>query len=487
MFAVESGALQLKYEGLVLPTQNDIQTILHVINVAQLPVQSINVANTFLNIQAFDGFCEWVRCHIVRLHLEELNLRSLGLPQRKSYFGLLEILADPQLGELGQLKYLDVSFWNFTQDVTQALTKLLHLPQLKSVEELSIMSCFAKGHDVLEYSVDSLFSACSNCLKTLDVSANCISVRNLNSLFGAKSSLKVIRMKNMVVVPFGDAQDTTAWDLSQLLILKFSETYDSIMSAIRQTATATIVRALISSFSRRVMRIKYVDLVIHEKVESSPAIPILSSSLDDSTSESMLTLFGVLLLRIQEYGKLQSLSLRFVLPIGYIMLPAIEHAQLYSSLGRLLSDGLLECEVLELCLGIPLTLRRFRTLVVSSHLPNVRILRLSILLKNAGQDDLTNLQESEMSFVDFFRTARKLRDVVLEWIVPIHSSSMLLPTEIFDELEKAWKSQSLKYSSSDQPNQPKVQYNTNLTKKRILAKVPDAQDMEKTTMYFSVA
>lgn len=458
-----------------------MQTILHVINTAQLPVQSISVANTFLNIQAFDGFCEWVRCPIVRLHLEALRLRCLGLPQRKSYFGLLEILADLQFGELGHLQYIDLSFWNFTQDMVQALTKLLQLPQLKSIEELSIVSCFTKGHDVLEYSVDSLFSACSNRLKTLDMSANCISVQNLGSLFGAKKSLEVLQMKNMVVVPFDDAQDTAAWDLSQLLILKFSETYDSIISAVDQTATNTIVRALISSFSRRLMRIKSVDLVVHEKVKSNPAMPIVSLPMDDSTTESTISLFGVLLLRIQEYGMLQLLSLRLVLPIGCMMPSAVECAQHYSSLGCLLSDGLLECEVLELELSIPLTLRRFRALVVASQLPNVQSLRISVRIENAGQDDLPNAQECEMSFVDFFRTARKLRDVVLEWIVPHHSSSTLLPSKIFDELEKAWKSHSL---LSDQP---KAQYNTNLTKKRILAQSPDAQDMEKTTMYFSVA
>lgn len=435
LFVVTDGALNLNLSQIGFHSSENLQDLLDVVAVADLPIASLDVTNNFFNAQSFQIFCKLLQLPNFVQNVQTLTLRCVALPQRSDFPTLLRILSSSENGELVQLRELDLSYNTFSEDSVLCLDSLF--TGLKRLEKLSLESCFTKAPDpevvevaVVKDLVRAALVTCCDQLKSLNFGSNWMSFPLLNSLFAPESALQELSITQMTFFCFETAGfDASMWDFNfqHLESLTLSETKHS-----RSDYLPVFLNVLIESFKTGFVQLKHLDLVIGAPRQISNQDPEAVPALDTTVVD--------LLQQVGEYGALQSLRVRMENPLSEMAVPNYERV-----IAQLLARGFPVCESLDLSLGLPLCMSGLRDLIGATQLPKAQKLKLSII---ALEPDafahsgfaVTKSSQSQLSFDSAFRAALgAIQEFTLEVKVPKSKRAAILSDQLIHELSEAWK------------------------------------------------
>ncbi|GMF42446.1 unnamed protein product [Phytophthora fragariaefolia] len=434
VLTLKNGAHFLDLSRIGFHSADDLQDLVDIFSTLGLPpVKELDVSNGFFSETAFKLLLELLLLPSLREGIERLSFRGIAVPRRDDFGAIMRLLTGESNGAqpaLRNLKTLDLSFNTLRWEDACLLQPLLS--SLQRLQTLSLESCFpeslsampppSSSHEerhMAEESVRAALEHASNRLESLNFGSNCIAVESrwLDSLFAAGGTLQKLNLYGMsssstiiadqTDIMAVDWQASEPWDLQQLETLTWSSSSYSL--------SGKLLDALSTELQSGFAQLKHLDLqIIVARQDNGDRI---NKKIADT------------ICRLADYASLRSCR------IAYDSRDGIISHGLSTSVGRLLEDGLRECEVAALCLPqLHLSSSSFCDLLSAAALPKMKKMTMAIGILSLG--------EAQQS-IDFLQM-RVMQELTLELHDPIdeqHNTDLAADTAaraLARKLETSW-------------------------------------------------
>ncbi|GMF21715.1 unnamed protein product [Phytophthora lilii] len=343
VMVVRNGSHLINLSGVGFHSANDLQDVVDVFTSPGLPpVKELDVSNGFFNTASFQVLCRLLQIPHIRQSLETLILRGIAVPQSTDFAALMRVLTGNSGCEMSCLKTLDLSFNTLGYEGALQLKPLLG--SLQRLDNLSLKSCFSASAsptvshssviDQKNYmnSVRTAFVEISNRLESINFGSNFVPTEScwLDALLTQGNTLQEVSLCDMNSFSFSIADNAESmevdwqvgetWDLQQVEIFKWSSRSIALSDKLLDALSVDLQ----SGFSQ----LKCLDMEIF-------------ISATDEEEGNATKKFADTINRIADYAVLR--SCRVCCYSSGTISPGLR-----SCLGRLLEDGLHECEVLSL-------------------------------------------------------------------------------------------------------------------------------------------
>ncbi|KAL3660132.1 hypothetical protein V7S43_015051 [Phytophthora oleae] len=425
---LEQGSHSLNLSSIGFHSADDLQDLVDIFSTpGKEKKKELDLSNGFFDSAAFRVLLKLLRVPLLRKNIEQLSLRGLAVPQCADFATIVGLLTGDNSSSVGNLpalsnlKTLDLSFNTLRYDEMVQLPPLLtSLPRLES---LSLESCFpepwlsSESTSVEKAVVESIRHALMEVttrLERLNFGSNCVAVEScwLDALFTPGSTVRALDLHGISSssVSAADAMDIDwqageAWDMQQLEILKWSSNGTSSVFEDK------LLCALSAELQGGLAQLKHLDMEI-----------IIAAGQEGSQVERKISDVNMC---IADYGVLK--SYRF---------SCHSHNRTISngvsaSIGKLLEDGLRECEVLTLRIPqLYIGARTICDLLSCAILPKMRKFTLAV--------GLTLGDQGLPSFGLCFQQMRSLHDLTLELHAMVEEPPEDAVRALSQGLEQSW-------------------------------------------------
>ncbi|KAG1693629.1 hypothetical protein DVH05_023032 [Phytophthora capsici] len=425
---VEQGSHSLNLSSIGFHSADDLQDVVDIFSTPGLPpVKNLDLSNGFFESAAFRVLLQLLRVPGLRHSIEQLSLRGLAVPKHGDFARIVGVLTGDNsssvgnLSALSNLRTLDLSFNTLRYDEMVQLPALLtSLPRL---EILSLESCFPEpcvsskptgDEKAVVESIRHALVEVTTRLDRLNFGSNCIAAESnwMDALFTPGSTVRTMDLlgisSSSVHEPNAmdiDWQAVETWDLQQIEHLKWSSNES------RSFYEDKLLRALSAELQSGLAQLKHLDMEM-----------IFDAGQEGFQVERKVS---DVIMCVADYGVLQ--SYRFSC---HSHNNAISNG-VCASIGKLLEDGLRECEILTL--RIPqfhIDQRAISDLLSCATLPKMRKMTLAVGLVISSQD--------LPSFALCFQQMRSLHDLTLELHVMVEGPSEDAVKALSQGLKQSW-------------------------------------------------
>ncbi|KAK1944673.1 Ankyrin-3 [Phytophthora citrophthora] len=425
---VKQGSHLLNLSSIGFHSADDLQDLVDVFSTTGLPpVKELDLSNGFFDFAAFRVLLQLLRIPLLRQSIEKLSLRGLAVPKREDFARIVGLLTGDSNSSVGNLpvlsnlRTLDLSFNTLRYDEMVQLPPLLSsLPRL---EVLSLESCFPEPCVSFESTSDEkavvetirhALMEVTTRLERLNFGSNCVATESswMDALFTPGSTVRTMDLQGISSSSANepDAMDIDwqageAWDLQQIETLKWSS------NGAKSFYEDKLLRALSAELQSGLAQLKHLDMEM-----------IIAAGQEGFQVERKISDISMC---IADYGVLQ--SYRF---------SCHSHNKTISngvvaSIGKLLEDGLRECEAF--ALRVPqlyIGARAICDLLSCAILPKMGKMTLAVGLILGDQD----LPSSALCF----QQMQSLHDLTLELHAVAEDPSEDAAIALSQVLKQSW-------------------------------------------------
>ncbi|CEG43807.1 uncharacterized protein PHALS_14098 [Plasmopara halstedii] len=411
---VKNGSHYLILSSIGFYSAEDLQILVDIFSTPGLPpVKELDVSCGFFNAAAFQVICKLLQVQLLRQSIERLSLRGIAVPMRADVPALMRILIGESsssldsLPALTQLKTLDISFNTLWFEGAALLRSLLC--SLRSLEELSLESCFpelsslldvsftSNDQDAIKESVRCALADASTRLLRLNFGSNAIEKRWLDALFTPESTLQKFDLYRMSSPAIMSASRTDSTEVEAYDVWKLQNVITMNWSSSSDVHSKKLLGVLSDELRGGFARILHLDVAVTVTGEHEAG-----NQMDKLVAQAITS--------ISDYAALRSCRLK------YYSCSAIFHGMALS-MATLLESGLHECETLSV---------HMPQLYLTGHaigelLSNTNFHRMEKMMLVVGL--ISDASQVHPDYKYCFLNMKNVRELILECHVLIENQS----------------------------------------------------------------